>query len=72
MPQVHSAGFAQRVCLKLHVHVSLLVQNDLWFCKLLCRFPHHNNEVAQAEAHGDCDHWANVFIHTGHLFIDGV
>ena len=35
------------------------------------RFPHHNNEVAQSEAHHNCNQWARVFIHTGHLHIHG-
>ncbi len=36
------------------------------------RFPHHNNEIAQSEAHGNCNHWARVFLHTGHLHIHGM
>lgn len=35
------------------------------------RFPHHDNEIAQAEAYYDCDSWINYFIHTGHLHIEG-
>ncbi|XBW37312.1 hypothetical protein QEN19_002894 [Hanseniaspora menglaensis] len=34
-------------------------------------FPHHDNELAQAEAHYDCDQWVNYFLHTGHLHIEG-
>ncbi|ANB13487.1 cysteine--tRNA ligase [Sugiyamaella lignohabitans] len=34
-------------------------------------FPHHDNELAQAEAcHGN-QQWVNYFLHTGHLHIEG-
>jgi cysteinyl-tRNA synthetase len=34
-------------------------------------FPHHDNELAQAEAcHGN-KQWVNYFMHTGHLHIEG-
>lgn len=35
------------------------------------RFPHHDNELAQSEAHFDCHQWVNYFLHTGHLLIEG-
>ncbi|RLN87477.1 hypothetical protein BBJ28_00021997 [Nothophytophthora sp. Chile5] len=43
------------------------------------RFPHHNNEIAQCEAHNlshHCGHhhdaeWCNHFVHFGHLYIRG-
>ncbi|KAG6592508.1 cysteine-tRNA ligase [Phytophthora cinnamomi] len=42
------------------------------------RFPHHNNEIAQCEAHNDghqqCGHgeeWCKHFVHFGHLYIRG-
>jgi cysteinyl-tRNA synthetase len=35
------------------------------------RFPHHSNEIAQAEAYHLCDQWVNYFLHSGHLHIDG-
>ncbi|KAG5181938.1 Cysteinyl-tRNA synthetase [Tribonema minus] len=35
------------------------------------RFPHHDNEIAQAEAHYNCAQWVNYFLHTGHLHIKG-
>jgi cysteinyl-tRNA synthetase len=35
------------------------------------RFPHHSNEIAQAEAYHMCDQWVNYFLHSGHLHIDG-
>jgi len=36
----------------------------------LC-FPHHDNEILQAEAHADSKQWVNYFLHTGHLSIEG-
>ncbi|KAN0064745.1 cysteinyl-tRNA synthetase [Thecaphora frezii] len=35
-------------------------------------FPHHDNEIAQSEAHHDCRQWVNYFLHTGHLHIEGL
>ncbi|CAH0474452.1 unnamed protein product [Peronospora belbahrii] len=41
------------------------------------RFPHHNNEIAQCEAHNygpQCEHdkeWCKHFVHFGHLYIRG-
>nr|CAG4651649.1 EOG090X02DZ [Triops cancriformis] len=35
------------------------------------KFPHHDNELAQAEAYYDNDHWVRYFLHTGHLTIAG-
>ncbi|XP_063878581.1 LOW QUALITY PROTEIN: cysteine--tRNA ligase, cytoplasmic-like [Scylla paramamosain] len=35
------------------------------------KFPHHDNELAQAEAYFNNDHWVRYFLHTGHLHIDG-
>ncbi|KAF4318067.1 hypothetical protein BBO99_00005591 [Phytophthora kernoviae] len=41
------------------------------------RFPHHNNEIAQCEAHNHgqmCGHeeeWCKHFVHFGHLYIRG-
>eukprot|EP01134_Creolimax_fragrantissima_P006802 CFRG6802T1 len=34
-------------------------------------FPHHDNEIAQAEAYYGCRQWVNYFLHTGHLEIEG-
>ena len=34
-------------------------------------FPHHDNELAQSEAHYDNCQWVNYFLHTGHLHIEG-
>ena len=36
----------------------------------LC-FPHHCNEMAQAQAFLQQDEWADFFLHTGHLHISG-
>jgi cysteinyl-tRNA synthetase len=35
------------------------------------RFPHHDNEIAQAEAYLESDSWVNYFLHSGHLEIKG-
>ncbi|GJP71861.1 hypothetical protein CLOP_g2659, partial [Closterium sp. NIES-67] len=35
------------------------------------RFPHHDNELAQAEAFHECSQWVNYFLHAGHLHIEG-
>lgn len=36
------------------------------------RFPHHSNEVAQAEAYHNSHQWVNYFLHAGHLHIEGL
>ncbi|CDF34527.1 unnamed protein product [Chondrus crispus] len=36
------------------------------------RFPHHSNEVAQAEAYHSSHNWVNYFLHAGHLHIEGL
>lgn len=35
------------------------------------KFPHHDNELAQAEAYFGNDHWVHYFLHSGHLTIAG-
>jgi cysteinyl-tRNA synthetase len=35
------------------------------------KFPHHNNEIAQCEAHFGCSEWVRIWIHTGHIHIAG-
>jgi len=35
------------------------------------KFPHHDNEMAQAEAYSGCKQWVNYFLHSGHLHIKG-
>ncbi|KAJ1919820.1 cysteinyl-tRNA synthetase [Mycoemilia scoparia] len=34
-------------------------------------FPHHDNELAQSEAHFGNRQWINYFLHSGHLHIEG-
>ncbi|OLY78396.1 Cysteine-tRNA ligase, partial [Smittium mucronatum] len=34
-------------------------------------FPHHDNELAQSEAHFENGQWVNYFMHSGHLHIEG-
>ncbi|TRY59037.1 hypothetical protein DNTS_006170 [Danionella cerebrum] len=34
-------------------------------------FPHHENEIAQCEAHHQCEQWGNYFLHSGHLHLKG-
>eukprot|EP01080_Neovahlkampfia_damariscottae_P000663 gene663-8164_t len=36
------------------------------------KFPHHDNELAQSEAHFDHNQWVNYFLHAGHLHIQGL
>lgn len=37
------------------------------------KFPHHNNEIVQAQAHNKTDKpWAKIFMHMGHLNIAGL
>lgn len=36
------------------------------------KFPHHDNEVAQAEAYFGSHEWVRYWFHTGHLQIDGL
>ena len=35
------------------------------------KFPHHENELAQACAHNNTGNWVRYFVHTGHLHING-
>jgi cysteinyl-tRNA synthetase len=36
------------------------------------KFPHHDNEIAQTEAHFEHDQWVNYFLHAGTLKIAGL
>ena len=36
------------------------------------QFPHHDNEIAQCEAHSGSHSWVGTFLHSGHLNIDGL
>jgi cysteinyl-tRNA synthetase len=33
------------------------------------KFPHHDNEMAQAEAHSGCTQWVNYFVHVSHRIL---
>lgn len=35
-------------------------------------FPHHTNEIALCEGHRGADGWAGVFMHSGHVHIEGL
>ncbi|KAL4097192.1 hypothetical protein QTP88_022007 [Uroleucon formosanum] len=35
------------------------------------KFPHHDNEIAQAEAYYNNEEWVRYFLHSGHLTISG-
>jgi cysteinyl-tRNA synthetase len=35
------------------------------------KFPHHDNEIAQSEAHFGAPEWVKYFLHSGHLTIAG-
>lgn len=35
------------------------------------KFPHHDNELAQSEAHYGVSQWIHYFLHAGHLTIEG-
>lgn len=35
-------------------------------------FPHHDNEIAQAEAYFHSHQWVNYFLHAGHVHIEGL
>ncbi|KAF2905309.1 hypothetical protein ILUMI_00863 [Ignelater luminosus] len=35
------------------------------------KFPHHDNEIAQSEAHFGSREWVKYFLHSGHLTIQG-
>jgi cysteinyl-tRNA synthetase len=34
------------------------------------KFPHHDNEIAQSEAHYNSPQWVNYWLHSGHLHIE--
>jgi len=36
------------------------------------KFPHHTNEIAQSEAYLGVGEWIPHWVHTGHLYIDGL
>lgn len=61
-------------------HIECSVMNYSIFGKSLdihsggidLKFPHHDNEIAQTEAHDESKQWINYFLHTGHLKIEGL
>jgi cysteinyl-tRNA synthetase len=61
-----------------HIECSAMASNvlgpeiDIHVGGVDLRFPHHSNEIAQAEAYHQCDQWINYFLHSGHLHIDGL
>ncbi|KAH8584503.1 cysteinyl-tRNA synthetase [Cryptosporidium sp. chipmunk genotype I] len=60
-----------------HIECSVMASNTLGFPidihsgGIDLRFPHHDNELAQSEAHYDQTQWVNYFLHSGHLHIHG-
>lgn len=61
-----------------HIECSAMASNilganiDIHVGGVDLRFPHHSNEVAQAEAYHKNHQWVNYFLHSGHLHIDGL
>lgn len=61
-----------------HIECSAMASNvlgaeiDIHVGGVDLRFPHHSNEIAQAEAYHQCGQWVNYFLHSGHLHIDGL
>ncbi|XP_047120743.1 cysteine--tRNA ligase, cytoplasmic isoform X1 [Schistocerca piceifrons] len=60
-----------------HIECSVMASNilgesmDIHTGGVDLRFPHHDNELAQAEAYYDNSHWVRYFLHSGHLTIAG-
>jgi len=60
-----------------HIECSVMASDVLGSCIDIhtggvdLKFPHHDNELAQAEAHYGCNQWINYFLHAGHLTIEG-
>lgn len=60
-----------------HIECSAMASNvlgpiiDIHAGGIDLRFPHHSNEVAQAEAYHSSHQWVNYFLHAGHLHIEG-
>lgn len=65
-----------------HPHTRIVSRSHVCTCHAarVCspadlKFPHHENQIAQAEAHFNCcdgTGWVNYFLHSGHLQIDGL
>lgn len=65
-----------------HIECSTMIQStfgrnlDIHSGGIDLKFPHHTNEIAQAEAYNSCgcnneSNWVKYWIHTGHLYIKG-
>ncbi|XP_065206637.1 cysteine--tRNA ligase, cytoplasmic isoform X2 [Planococcus citri] len=60
-----------------HIECSVMASNilgsslDIHTGGVDLKFPHHDNELAQAEAYYDNDNWVRYFLHSGHLTIAG-
>ncbi|CAK9205088.1 unnamed protein product [Sphagnum troendelagicum] len=61
-----------------HIECSAMASDILGDCMDIhsgghdLQFPHHDNELAQAEAYFNSSQWVNYFFHSGHLSIDGL
>lgn len=63
-----------------HIECSAMINSTIGFGGAIdihgggvdLRFPHHDNELAQAEAFCQCSQTVNYFAHTGHLNIRGL
>jgi cysteinyl-tRNA synthetase len=61
-----------------HIECSVMASNiigenlDIHGGGVELMFPHHDNEMAQAEAYHKCCQWVNYFLHAGHLHIQGL
>ncbi|VDN98580.1 unnamed protein product [Rodentolepis nana] len=60
-----------------HIECSVMASDAIGDCMDIhtggvdLKFPHHDNELAQSEAHFGHSHWVNYFLHAGHLTISG-
>ncbi|CAM6034529.1 unnamed protein product, partial [Sphagnum compactum] len=61
-----------------HIECSAMASDILGDCMDIhsgghdLQFPHHDNELAQAEAYFNSSEWVKYFFHSGHLSIDGL
>ncbi|KAH8942537.1 hypothetical protein BDL97_14G106100 [Sphagnum fallax] len=61
-----------------HIECSAMASDILGDCMDIhsgghdLQFPHHDNELAQAEAYFNSSQWVRYFFHSGHLLIDGL
>eukprot|EP00607_Mallomonas_marina_P002937 CAMPEP_0182429724 /NCGR_PEP_ID=MMETSP1167-20130531/32935_1 /TAXON_ID=2988 /ORGANISM="Mallomonas Sp, Strain CCMP3275" /LENGTH=473 /DNA_ID=CAMNT_0024613837 /DNA_START=463 /DNA_END=1885 /DNA_ORIENTATION=- len=59
------------MCRSAFQHLTSDDQIDVHAGGVDLKFPHHENEIAQSEAHVGCHQWVNYWLHTGHLNIKG-